>query len=147
MHYQHSQFAAVIVYGMLIPFVAILLLPVFLPGFSEILLPALAVLFVGVALFYTLNVEIDAGVLICSFGIGLIRRRILLSNVQQVGAVTNPWFVGWGIRWMPGQYWLWNASGLRAVELLFKDGSRFRIGTDEPEVLAKAIQSNLRSAT
>jgi len=37
---------------------------------------------------------------------------------------------------------LWNVSGLRAVEFLLKDGSRFRIGTDEPEALVKAIEAN-----
>ncbi len=147
MEYRHSQFAAVIVFGMLIPFMAILVLPLFLQGFPPIVPFALLVLLIGFALFYSLNVEIGDGVLVCSFGVGLIRRRIFLSDVQSVRIVQNPWYVGWGIRWMPGQYWLWNVSGLQAVELLFKDGVRFRIGTDEPQVLAGAIESNLSSAT
>jgi hypothetical protein len=42
---------------------------------------------------------------------------------------------------MPGQYWLWNVSGMGAVELQLKNGSRFRIGTDEPETLARAVEA------
>jgi hypothetical protein len=44
---------------------------------------------------------------------------------------------------MPGQYWVWNVSGLDAVELTLRSGRRFRIGTDEPEELAKAIAMNM----
>ena len=47
---------------------------------------------------------------------------------------------------MPGQYWLWNVSGLQAVELVLNNGKRFRIGTDEPENLVNAIQINKSSA-
>ena len=51
----------------------------------------------------------------------------------------NPWYVGWGIRLGPG-YWLWNVSGLSAVELVLADDRRFRVGTDEPEALSRAIE-------
>jgi hypothetical protein len=43
---------------------------------------------------------------------------------------------------MPGQYWLWNVSGLNAIELTLKNSKRFRIGTDEPEKLVDAIKVN-----
>jgi protein-S-isoprenylcysteine O-methyltransferase Ste14 len=92
--------------------------------------------------FHSLTVEIKDNNLVCRFGHGLIRKRISLSDVNEVRLVRNPWYAGWGIRWIPGRYWLWNISGVRAVELVLKDGKRFRIGTDEPELLVKAIQSN-----
>ena len=50
---------------------------------------------------------------------------------------------GWGIRLIPNG-WLWNVSGLGAVELSLVNGQRFRIGTDEPEQLATAIQGALK---
>jgi hypothetical protein len=114
--------------------------------FPAALVVTLSILAIFLVLFYSLNVEISSNVLVCRFGIGLIRRQIPLSDIQEVRAVTNPWFVGWGIRWMPGQYWLWNVSGLRAVELLLKNGTRFRVGTDEPEALVHAIEANRMSA-
>jgi hypothetical protein len=42
---------------------------------------------------------------------------------------------------IPGQGWLWNVSGIDAVELTMKNGDRFRIGTDEPEKLVTAIEA------
>ena len=79
------------------------------------------------------------------FGIGLIRRRIALNRIASVSAVTNHWIYGWGIRWIPGG-WLWNVSGLDGVELSLTNGRPFRIGSDEPEQLAAAIQEVLRRA-
>jgi len=78
------------------------------------------------------------------FGIGLIRRRITLDRITSARPVGNNWIFGWGVRWIPGG-WLWNVSGLDAVELALVNGRRFRIGTDEPEQLAAAIQGALRS--
>jgi len=142
MEYRHSQFGGVIFWGLLVTMVLAIIVPILLGVFHPAIFVALAILAIVFALFYSLKVEITNNVLECRFGIGLIRKEIPLSDIQAVRAVTNPWFVGWGIRWMPGQYWLWNVSGLRAVELLLKNGSRFRIGTDEPEALVRAIQSN-----
>jgi len=147
MEYRHTQFGSVIFIGLLATMMVVIIVPLNLGVFPPGLFAALAILAISLALFYSLNVEISDNVLICRFGIGLIRRRIPLSDIQEVRAVKNPWFVGWGIRWMPGQYWLWNVSGLRAVELLLKNGSRFRIGTDEPETLVQAIEANKASAT
>jgi hypothetical protein len=102
---------------------------------------ALIVLIIALMLFYSLTVEIRDEQLHVWFGPGLIRRSISLDEIAAARAVRNPWYAGWGIRWMPGSYWLWNVSGFEAVELEFKNGKRFRIGTDEPEELVKAIQN------
>ena len=77
------------------------------------------------------------------FGIGLIRCRIALTRIASARAVRNHWIYGWGIRFIPNG-WLCNVSGLGGVELALVDGRRFRIGTDEPEQLAAAIQGVLR---
>jgi len=37
---------------------------------------------------------------------------------------------------------LWNVTGLQAVELTLTHGKKFRIGTDEPDALVRAIQIN-----
>jgi hypothetical protein len=89
-------------------------------------------------LFGTLTVEVDEEAVRLFFGIGLIRKRVQLRDVQAWREVRNPWGAGWGIRVGPGVL-LWNVSGLDAVELVLPDGKRFRIGTDEPGSLAAAI--------
>ena len=39
--------------------------------------------------------------------------------------------------------WLFNVSGLQAVEIFLRSGKKYRIGTDEPERLVEAIRANL----
>ena len=99
----------------------------------------LIVLAIAVVLFATLTTTVERGVLEVHFGPGVIRRRINLSDIRDVRVVRNPWYCGWGIRWI-GRGWLWNVSGLRAVELELRNGRRFRVGSDEPEPLAQALR-------
>ena len=146
MEYYHSQIGTLLIIGLLIPLVGVCVIPFLLPIFPPILFVVPVILATSLVTFYSLNVHISGGNLDISFGIGVIRKRIPLSEVREARVVKNPWALGWGIRWWPGQYWAWNVSGLGAVELVFKDSSRFRIGTDEPESLARAIQLNLVSA-
>jgi len=143
MEYHHSQIGTVIIAGLLTPLVAIFVVPFFTGAFLPVFMIVPLVLAVSLLFFYSLNVDIKDGILVCSFGIGVIRKEIHLSEAREARAVKNPWALGWGIRWWPGQYWAWNVSGFDAVELVFRDGSRFRIGTDEPETLVRAIQLNL----
>ena len=39
--------------------------------------------------------------------------------------------------------WMYNVSGLDAVEIELKGGGRFRIGTDEPDELVRAIRQGM----
>ncbi len=96
----------------------------------------------GLALFHALTVEVDRQGVRLRFGIGLIRKSIPLSGIRAAREVENRWWYGWGIRLTP-HGWLWNVSGLKAVELELESGRRFRIGTDEPDRLHAAIESAL----
>lgn len=94
------------------------------------------------AVFGALTVTIDAERIVASFGIGLVRRRIPLADIRTFRRVRNRWYHGWGVRLVPGG-WMYNVSGLDAVELVLRDGRRFRIGTNEPERLFEALQRKL----
>ena len=111
----------------------------FSSGWHPISLIVLAILAVVLALFCTLTVTIDETSLVCFFGPGLIRRRIPLSDIVAARPVRNKWYYGWGVRLTPTG-WMFNVSGLDAVELELISGKRFRIGTDEPGELAAAIR-------
>jgi len=100
--------------------------------------PVLLVLALVVIVFSALTVEVDGDTIRLRFGIGLVRKRIPLRDVQSWREVRNPWYSGWGIRLGPGGV-LWNVSGFDAVELALGDGKHFRIGTDEPAALAAGI--------
>ncbi len=90
-------------------------------------------------LFHQLTVKVDHEFVQITFGIGIISRKIPLDRIIAATAVRNSWWWGWGIRLIPGG-WMWNVSGLQAVELELKNGRKFRIGTDEPEMLASAVK-------
>jgi hypothetical protein len=91
-------------------------------------------------LFGWLTVTVDDRLVVCSFGLGLIRKRFVVADVVSAEPARNAWWWGWGIRLTP-RGWLFNVSGLDAVELTMANGRHYRIGTDEPEALAKIIRS------
>jgi hypothetical protein len=99
-----------------------------------------AVLAVALLLFGTLTVRIDDRSLRLHFALGLIRKRIGLGDIRSYRAVRNKWYYGWGIRLFPGGI-LYNVSGLEAVEILLESGKRYRIGTDEPDALCRALEN------
>jgi hypothetical protein len=111
-------------------------------GFAALAVPVAVLL-----LFPSLTVTVDDGAVEIQYGTGLIRKRFPLAEVDTAEPVRNPWIAGWGIRllWLGGgkMGWLFNISGLEAVELRMKDGRVYRIGTDEPQALHAAIQERL----
>jgi hypothetical protein len=136
--YRHTQPGWVIGGSLaVIPLVILALMPLnqaWIP-----LLPIAVIAALGLLIFGALTVEVSREAIRLRFGIGLVRKTVPLEQVRSWRPVRNPWYVGWGIRLGPG-YTLWNVSGLSAVELVLADGRRFRIGTDEPEALSRAIE-------
>ena len=102
------------------------------------MLGGLAAIFVIIGLFATLTVEIRDGFLKFRFGLGLIRKKLKIAEIESCEVVRNPWYYGWGIH-ATGKGWVYNVSGFEAVEIFMSDGRRLRIGTDEPDLLRKAI--------
>lgn len=113
-------------------------------GGPKALVAAVVVLGLCLLLFPTLTAVVQGDRLRCFFGLGLIRREIAVSEVLAVSVVRNSWTYGWGLRLIPGG-WLWNVSGLDAVELRLRSGKIFRIGTDEPAALQSAIANAVRA--
>jgi len=103
------------------------------------LLAVLSILILTAGVFASLTVELRGAVLIFWFGPGLLRKRVQVATIHSCRVVSNPWWYGWEIRWTP-RGWLYNVSGLRAVELSLTNGQRLRIGTDQPEQLCQAIE-------
>ena len=94
------------------------------------------------AVFATLTVEVDERRLAFAFGPGILRRSIPIAEIESATVVHNPWWYGWGIRITPHGL-LYNVSGTAAVEIRRADGSRVRIGSDEPDALLAAIEEAL----
>jgi len=111
-------------------------------GWSTAASVVLTLLIVVAVLFCTLTVRINGGLLECRYGPGLICKYIPLATIRGVRTVRTAWYQGWGIR-LTSDGWLFNVSGLDAVEIELADGKRIRVGTDEPQVLAAAIRGRL----
>lgn len=138
--YQHRQFGSVIAVAL---FVGILIAAlVALTSGESGALTALFFLALAQVLFSSLTVSVDEAAVRGAFGIGLIRFAFPLASIRDARPVTNPWYYGWGIHLTP-EGWLFNVSGLEAVELEFATGKKARIGTDEPEALCRAIRERL----
>ena len=106
------------------------------------LLASSAIVFVCATLFDSLTVRVSHDLVEISFGIGIIRKQFDVGNIRRASVVKNKWYYGWGIRLTP-HGWLYNVSGLDAVEILMDNGKQYRIGTDQPNELHNAINSVL----
>lgn len=140
--YHHRQWGWTILY-ILVPICVGLAALGQHPELGHLTWISLATLVVVTTLFGALTVTVDRTDLRVAMGVGLIRRRIALADIVGFGPVRNRWYWGFGIRLTP-HGWLWNVSGLDAVELELADGRRFRVGTDEPERLCDALREAQR---
>ncbi len=136
--YLHTQYGwgLLALVGLVTTFVLAML---FHAGLYPLALVVGIILTVALLSFGALTVSVNSEELRLRFGIGLIRKRIPLNQIRGYQVVQNKWWYGWGIRITPHGT-LWNVSGLGAVELLLDGPKKFRIGTDEPEVLQRALE-------
>ncbi|QMU28068.1 hypothetical protein [Adhaeribacter radiodurans] len=94
-------------------------------------------------LFFGLTTTITSDLIVVSFGIGLIKKKIKLKRIMAVDIVQSPWYYGWGIRLIPNGT-LYNMSGTDGVELKFNDSDQIiRIGTRNPLLLKNEIEKRM----
>jgi hypothetical protein len=136
--YRHTQVGTLVLL-LLGPTVLLMVLLVSAFGAHLVAMAVGALLLLCVAMFPSLTVEVTHTVVRIRFGVGPIRKSFPVSSIRGAQIVRNPWYYGWGIRWFP-RGWLFNVSGLDAVELEMTGGRKFRIGTDEPGELLGAIK-------
>ncbi len=139
--YQHTQRSKI----MLFIIIFVLLFMLFLMykiGFNWIGAIVFILMVVALYLFNSLIVRVNSEKIYVAFGPGLIKRIIPVSKIISAEKVWNKWYYGFGIRLVPGGT-MFNVAGYDAVELKLSDGKVFRIGTDEPDALLNAIQSQM----
>jgi hypothetical protein len=99
----------------------------------------LAVIGTATILFSSLNVIVTDDELRFYFGPGFWERRFDVDTIERVETVRNSALSGWGIRYTH-HGWLYNVSGLGAVEITVRGEEQLRIGTDEPDRLKQALE-------
>ena len=134
-HYQPPRWFMLIV----IPVVSFIILFLVAIGSFSIAWIVILIGLIVVTLFVGLTVEVNKDIIRLSFGFGIIHRSIPRERIATVTRVRNRWWYSLGILLTP-HGWMWNISGLDAIELTYHNGKKFRIGTDEPEALLEALK-------
>ena len=110
---------------------------------TSYLLYGVVLLFILVTwLFGSLTIEVTDEELKHWFGPGFWKKSYQLRDIESVTQVRNSWIFGWGIRITP-HGWLYNVSGLDAIQIQLRSGRKFRIGTDDPLGVLDAISQKI----
>ena len=139
--YKHTQigYFLLIVYSVAVLFVGHLNI---MTNFNPFALASLIIVLIALGIFTRLTVTVDDQMIKVQFGLRVIRKVFQLKEIEAYRVVKNPWYYGWGIRFTP-RGWLFNVSGFSAIELQMKNGKTYRIGTDDPDNLAAALDGVL----
>ena len=139
MKYKHTQTWYLIMYAMF----AVTCIYVFVllkTDFDILVFFLIFFILILLASFTSLAVCIDDKYLRIKFGYGIFRKKFLLSKLVSAKAVKNHSYYWWGIRvWFWPYMWIYNVSGFDAVEIMLSNWRRYRIGTDDPKWLKKAL--------
>lgn len=106
----------------------------------------MALIVFTLASFSVLTVSVNEKSLQIKFGYGIFSKSFTVSDIASVKQVKNHWYYGWGIHLWPSPFmWIYNVSGFDAIELTMKNGKVYRIGTDDPSGLERAIKAVLNA--
>lgn len=92
-------------------------------------------------MFVSLTIRVDPRQVSWSFGPGLIRGSVAVTDIVAARPVAMS-STGWGIRKTPSG-WRYNVSGDRSVELDLRDGRQIDPGTDDTNALMSALRTVL----
>lgn len=141
MTYHHTQYNRIIIWGAGAALVGLVLM-----GLATELNPLVGFAFGLPAVFFTifhaLTVHVEGRTIGLRFGWGWPLIAIPIDQIRDVCVVESPPADGWGIRPIPNGV-LYRIAGRMAVELQLTEGRVVRIGTDQPDELARAIENAL----
>jgi hypothetical protein len=138
MTYQHTQYNRILIWsaGTALVGLALMALATDLNPWVGFTFGLLAIFLV---IFHALTVYVDGREVTLRFGFGWPRRSIPINEIRDVCIVESPPADGWGIRVIPNGV-LYRIAGRTTVELQLTEGRLVRIGTDQPDELALAVE-------
>lgn len=113
-------------------------------GMKIVLVVTALVLVATSAAFSSLTIAVADGRLSWHFGPGVVRKSVPVAEVVAAERTRTRLWEGWGIHFTT-RGWLYNVAGRDAVLITRRDGSRFMLGSDEPEALVQAIRGAVGS--
>ena len=107
-----------------------------------ILIAITVLLFLVWLLVYKLTIVIDDKTITAIFGIGLLKRKFNINDIDfsTLQVVKPSLLTGIGIR-LTSKGWLWNVKVGKAIYFKSKNGKTFFVGTDEPEKIIEILKS------
>jgi hypothetical protein len=141
--YEHTQIGHTLIWFALGVAVFVAITGIFAQGGLGTSLIVEIILLICAVMFCKLTIKIDSETLRWSFGIGIVRKQVLLAEIAVCEPIRIRWWYGWGIHLTP-YGWLYNVSGLDAVTITLRDGRKFALGTDDPQGLSVAIERLIR---
>lgn len=140
--YRHTQYGALMFIVFLITGVLIAVVAVAIIAEGRTLAAVIMILgyLLGLGMFYSSTIEISEEKLKFWFGIGIVRKTFVLSEIQSSKEVDIPWYYFWGVKSIPGG-WLWSIAPGTGVEIVLKNGSIVLLGTNQPEKLKQAVDA------
>jgi hypothetical protein len=141
MDYHHTQYNRWLIAGAALG-LAVLVYLAFITNFNPVFGIAIGFPAAFLIIFHSLTVHVNSQVVALRFGWGWPRRVISITEIRDVCIVESPPEHGWGIRAIPSGA-LYRIAGRTAVELQLTEGRVVRIGTDQPDELARAVEKAL----
>jgi hypothetical protein len=145
--YEHTQ-RAPLYWLMLLPGLGVMALAVVAAqdaGATFVMLLASAVLLLTAYSFRQILVCDEGAMLAVRFGpIPLFRKRIAYADIASAERDRTSMIDGWGIHWVPVRGWTYNLWGFDCVRVTLHNGRTYRIGTDDPDALARFLQKKLQ---
>jgi len=141
--YRHTQYGALMFIVFLITGTLITVVALNIIAEDRILSAILMIMLYlsGLVMFYALTVDVSEKKLKFWFGIGVVRKTIVLSEIQSTKVVKNPWYYFWGVKSIPGG-WLYAIAPGTAVEIKLRNGKIIQLGTDQPKELNQALETS-----
>lgn len=136
-NYQHTQ-RAYYIYGIVIVELVLTILMILFSSINWWVILLLTLTGVILYAMSSLTVKVDDKTITIYFGSKFFNKSFTLQGIKSSKVVSNPWYYGWGIHRTP-RGWLYNVAGKYGIEVEYENGKMFRIGSDEPEKLIKAI--------
>ena len=139
--YQHKQYAIFIfvILGWIGAFIA---LAWNLIGADIPLMVFSAILVLVAFLFHGLTIKVSDKNVSWAFGPGVFGKTVTFDEIESVRAVSNSFRHGIGLR-ITHDGWVYSVSGFSAVELAMKDGTHYRLGTNDQEGLLAALREHV----
>ena len=139
--YQHTQAGTPIRIAISSVIVICLAVGLLVPSQIALLVNSIVVVVLVVALLlsHSLRMEVTRDTVTAVFGVGLMRFKFQVNDLESVMPGRTQFADGWGIHVGP-KGWLYNVAGYDAVDVTKRDGSHVRFGTDDPKGLCAAIQ-------